>query len=214
MAHISLWLIFSNIGNPYSFCYFMIMTSPNEKYSIHWFHHVLINLLLSTCPSVLCMLIHMFILIFVNCLRGGRTSVRNCHSVRLIWFVKLSFHSPDIACVWFMMEGISGYPGIILCMRLANERRRYYVTSSPIGWVHAKIVVSNHLWTRLFPRIYFVVICWDMGSECISLHHTGIVKGSLLGPCKDWVLTWKWFIHDTSPAEKLSYKISLKMELV
>ena len=26
------------------------------------------------------------------------------------------------------------FAGIILCMRLANERRRYTVTSSPIGW--------------------------------------------------------------------------------
>ena len=28
--------------------------------------------------------------------------------------------------------------GIILCMRPANERRRYNVTSSLIGWAHAQ----------------------------------------------------------------------------
>ena len=28
--------------------------------------------------------------------------------------------------------------GIILCMRPANERRRYNVTSSPIGWAHTQ----------------------------------------------------------------------------
>ena len=28
--------------------------------------------------------------------------------------------------------------GIILCMRLANERRRYNVTSSLIGWAHTQ----------------------------------------------------------------------------
>ena len=28
--------------------------------------------------------------------------------------------------------------GIILCMRPANERRRYNVTSSPIGWAHSQ----------------------------------------------------------------------------
>ena len=30
------------------------------------------------------------------------------------------------------------FAGIILCMRPANERRRYTVTSSPIGWAHAQ----------------------------------------------------------------------------
>ena len=30
------------------------------------------------------------------------------------------------------------YAGIILCMRPANERRRYKVTSSLIGWAHAQ----------------------------------------------------------------------------
>ena len=28
--------------------------------------------------------------------------------------------------------------GIILCMCPANERRRYIVTSSPIGWAHTQ----------------------------------------------------------------------------
>ena len=36
--------------------------------------------------------------------------------------------------------------GIILCMHSANERWRYIVTSSPIGWVHTKNVpcISRH----------------------------------------------------------------------
>ena len=41
---------------------------------------------------------------------------------------------------WLMCRKCSIYrqylPGIILCMRLANERRRYNVTSSLIGWAH------------------------------------------------------------------------------
>ena len=28
--------------------------------------------------------------------------------------------------------------GMILCMRLANERQHYHVTSSHIGWAHAQ----------------------------------------------------------------------------
>ena len=30
------------------------------------------------------------------------------------------------------------YPGIILCMRPAYERRRYNITSSLIGWAHTQ----------------------------------------------------------------------------
>ena len=30
------------------------------------------------------------------------------------------------------------YAGIIVCMRPANGRRRYIVTSSPIGWAHTQ----------------------------------------------------------------------------
>ena len=30
------------------------------------------------------------------------------------------------------------HAGIILCMRPANERRRYIVTSSLIGWAHTQ----------------------------------------------------------------------------
>ena len=33
---------------------------------------------------------------------------------------------------------MDGLGGIILCMRLANERRRYNVTSSLIGWAHTQ----------------------------------------------------------------------------
>ena len=35
-------------------------------------------------------------------------------------------------------EHVMQHPGIILCMRPANESRRYNVTSSLIGWVHAQ----------------------------------------------------------------------------
>ena len=41
-----------------------------------------------------------------------------------------------------MTKILTKYAGIILCMRPANERRRYKVTSSLIGWVHTK----NDLW--------------------------------------------------------------------
>ena len=42
----------------------------------------------------------------------------------------------------------SGYPGIILWLCPANERRRCIITSSLIGWVH---VPNDDLW---LPRLY------------------------------------------------------------
>ena len=38
----------------------------------------------------------------------------------------------------YQQLGVISFAGIILCMRPANERRRYNVTSSPIGWAHAQ----------------------------------------------------------------------------
>ena len=38
--------------------------------------------------------------------------------------------------------------GIILCMHLANERRRYIVMSSLIGWAHAQNDSCVYIWVR------------------------------------------------------------------
>ena len=49
-------------------------------------------------------------------------------------------------------------PGIILCMRPDNERRRYIVTSSLIGWAHAQndpLVLSQ---SRSSYRVFIVKI--------------------------------------------------------
>ena len=52
---------------------------------------------------------------------GGSRTVSRCHQV-LVW---------DMAC-------IAGRDVFFVCMRLANERRHYNVTSSLIGWAHAE----------------------------------------------------------------------------
>ena len=36
-----------------------------------------------------------------------------------------------------LMGLLGSIPGLILVLRPANERRRYFVTTSLIGWVHA-----------------------------------------------------------------------------
>ena len=74
------------------------------------------------------------------------------------------------------------FSGIILCMRPANERRRYIVTSSPIGWAHtqndpwfcmrheeARISTGLMLWpNKLLPHVD-----GDM-MQCCRGSHTGI----------------------------------------
>ena len=50
-----------------------------------------------------------------------------------------------------------------------------------------------------------------MGSDGISLYHTGIVKGSLLGLFKDWFLTWRWFHTWYQSHRKTFHKISLEL---
>ena len=45
------------------------------------------------------------------------------------------------------------YAGIILCMRPANWRRRYIVTSSPVGWAH----------TQYEPWICDIDVAWHYG---------------------------------------------------
>ena len=54
-------------------------------------------------------------------------------------------HRDFVCCVLFTSESKIGVDpegvttaGVILCMRPANERRRYNVTSSLIDWVHAQ----------------------------------------------------------------------------
>ena len=174
----------------------MIMTSPNKltnkKGTIHWFHHVFINLLLLLHLSV-----HLFCACLSLCLSLYLSSVLEevdlvLSTVNLSDWSGLSSSAliPQILHMfdlwWVAFLGIQG--SFCVCLQPMRDGC-YNVTSYLVGW-HAKndpwvswVVVSNHLWTRLFPRIYSVVICWDMGSDCISLYHTGIIKGSLLGPC-------------------------------
>ena len=42
------------------------------------------------------------------------------------------------SCKWFLYGQESNDAGVILCMCSANERRRYNVTSSLIGWAHSQ----------------------------------------------------------------------------
>ena len=65
----------------------------------------------------------------------------NCHWLKgftklltgiwLYWYHWLPLAAPTMA-------GSSSSTGIILCMRPVNERRRYNITSSLIGWAHSQ----------------------------------------------------------------------------
>ena len=59
-----------------------------------------------------------------------------------VWYmiyiiIKLATLMTHVLCRWKRKLSLAG---IILCMRPANERRRYIVTSSLIGWVRTQIV--------------------------------------------------------------------------
>ena len=68
--------------------------------------------------------------------------------------------------------------GIILCMRQANERRRYIITSSLIGWAHTQsdrwdyVMVTNYcepLHIHCVPyNIHAVLMCFCLAAVIIS----------------------------------------------
>ena len=55
--------------------------------------------------------------------------------------------------------------GIILCARPADERRRYIVTSSLIGWVHTQNDPCRNC--SIFLRLSFMVHCFCVGLTII-----------------------------------------------
>ena len=65
--------------------------------------------------------------------------------------------------------------GIILGVGLANERRRYIVTSSLIGWAHTE----NDPWLVIF-MFLFLMICSISGSICSSYFFLCRLPGNIL----------------------------------
>ena len=65
--------------------------------------------------------------------------------------------------------GIHTVAGINLCMRPANERRRYSVTSSPIGW--ARTIFDTAIVNNVVQKISFHCICETnsarLGTNCV-----------------------------------------------
>ena len=62
--------------------------------------------------------------------------------------------------------------GIILCMRLVNERRRYIVTSSLIGWAHAE-------WSLCWMVSFIVNRCIHR-LQCATILHEASLAVSVL----------------------------------
>ena len=71
----------------------------------------------------------------------------------------------------------NNYAGIILCMRPANERRRYNVTSSLIGWAHtqndpccdfsmARIILHNITLSKQLRCQWFEMTLCSLWSHC------------------------------------------------
>ena len=84
--------------------------------------------------------------------RHRRQSFRQPSMITAVWlcgdlFVPNMIRSSSVAI------SSTTTPGIILCMGSANERRRYIVTSSLIGWTH----IQNDPWI-LFVDLYRLAI--------------------------------------------------------
>ena len=73
--------------------------------------------------------------------------------------VRWSLHIRNATASWYVRSWLTDvnephtltYAGLILCMRPANERRRYNETSSLIGWAHTKndpCLWPNNAWSR------------------------------------------------------------------
>ena len=72
----------------------------------------------------------------------------------------ISIDSKELLLIW-------PYTGII-CMRRADERRRYIVTSSLIGWAHTQNwslqTAKVSLWSAYIVLLFITTVSWDSGS--------------------------------------------------
>ena len=75
-----------------------------------------------------------------------------CEGHQCLWCViwKIMAAEASLLLLW------PGKSGIVLCMRPANEKRRYNITSSLIGWAHAHNHIlrntsstNEYIWTHL-----------------------------------------------------------------
>ena len=104
------------------------------------------------------------------------------------------WRTPSNFFVFWCVDFDAWYPGIILCIRPANGRRRYIVTSSLIGWAHAKIIpglfitkdVEYHITRTLYQECRNL---WGPRSKNLSLRRTTRPQPSRSW----WCLTWHTF---------------------
>ena len=109
----------------------------------------------------------------------GKLRVVMMPPVSSLWHWRLSLgycHDADFVAT----GGTRGccYAGIILCMRPANERQRYIVTSSLIGWVHPQkvlwlctspVLAVMKSWHHEDSRLSACDWCFSVGCLCVSM---------------------------------------------
>ena len=97
----------------------------------------------------------------------------------------------------FKQQPISTYPSgslirvaeIIFCMRPANERRRYNVTSSPIGWAHTENDPCSSASTKQPGRIWV-----NRSSEFTKNYDSNKNKHDKTKPCSVvWDTAWDYY---------------------
>ena len=90
--------------------------------------------------------------------------------------------------VYFLLTCICHATGIILCMRPANERRRYNVTSSLIGWAH----IQNDPWC--FTRYDEHAVCMLFNWLCLYWNSIWTGASTVVG-VPDWCRMPCWHGH-------------------
>ena len=105
---------------------------------------------------------YIYIYIFAIMIQTFLFNNRQCSNIsNCCWktaIANVSYHSRYGLSQWKMTlqcniisPWLSAYSMCILCMGSANERRRYYVTSSLIGWAHTQWLVTStlYVWCHL-----------------------------------------------------------------
>ena len=102
------------------------------------------------------------------------TSHRRCPwlSFNLIklWLSYCLWHKgPASVCMVGRQHGLCWNPGIILCMGSANERQRYNVTSSLIGWAHTEYDPCNQ-WVLCTSGVLLLNACLTVRAHQANSH--------------------------------------------
>ena len=120
--------------------------------------------------------------------RSSTGMVLTMQDKRVLVFHMELFQTPlPSQCLGMIENVITSYPGIILRMHPANERRRYIVMSSLIGWVH----MQNNPWLSKQKQIHFSSKYFFISLRWVNRLHETV--GQVRFYCSTSHKIWTWF---------------------